>query len=100
MTADRIWAICATAVALAMAARFWWVNARARRYTKRATTWTAPSPDPGRYQVVYQFNGATQELYHGYDGLKARHAYEQAPMEAGMRVEFFEWGQRRGRKDA
>ena len=100
MTADRIWAICATAVALAMAARFLWVRRRAHTWTKLSTTWTAPSPDPGRYQVVYHFNGATQELYHGYDALKARHAFEFAPMEAGMHVEFYEWGARRGAKEA
>jgi hypothetical protein len=82
------------------AGRILWVALRARKWSKRSSTWTAPSPDPGRYQVVYHFNGATQELYHGYDGLKARHAFEQAPMEAGMTVEFFEWGQRRGKKDA
>ena len=62
--------------------------------------WRAPVPDPGRYQVVFHYRGETRELYHGYDALKARHAYELAPMEPGMTAEFYEWGARRGSKTA
>ena len=100
MTLDRIWAISATAVAVAMAVRFWWLRARTRRFTKPRASWTAPSPDPGRYQVVMHYNGEVRELFHGYDALKARHAFELAPMEAGVKVEFYEWGKQRGEKSA
>lgn len=89
-----VWAIAATVAACVATV------VALRKPQVKGGTWTAPSPDPGRYQVVYHFNGETRELFHGYDGLKARHAYELAPMEAGMHVEFYEWGQRRGEKKA
>jgi hypothetical protein len=98
MEPDRIWALSATAVALATAGRLFWT--KVRNPIRRTSTWTAPSPDPGRYQVVMHINGETREIFHGYDALKARHAFEFAPMEAGMSVEFYEWGERRGKKDA
>ena len=63
-------------------------------------SWQAPVPDPDRYQVVFHFRGETRELYHGYNGLEARHAFEAAPMEAGMTAEFYEWGALRGSKSA
>lgn len=111
MDGDRIWALSATAVALVTAVLALWAYIRFRREQRRYPritgpaqvvrgTWTAPSPDPGRYQVVFHFNGETRQVYQGYDPIQARHAYEQAPMEAGMQVEFYEWGQRRGKKEA
>lgn len=62
--------------------------------------WVAPVPDPGRYQVVFHISGETHELYHGFDPTAARHAYENAPMEAGMLVEFYDAGRLRGGKSA
>lgn len=92
-----LFAILATAVAVVEAVLLF-----AKRKPSRllGAQWRAPSPDPGRYQVVFHFQGETRELYHGYDALAARHAYEQAPMEAGMIAEFYEWGQKRGSKSA
>ena len=85
MAPDLVWAISATAMAVAMAVLAFWkhrqVVAERNRFPRIATplpnlrgTWTAPSPDPGRYQVIYHFNGETRELFHGYDPLKARQA--------------------------
>jgi len=111
MDGDRIWALSATAVALVTAVLALWAyirfRAEQRRYPRISAplpnlrgTWTAPSPDPGRYQVVMHYNGEARELYHGYDALKARHSFELAPMEAGVSVEFYEWGEQRGKKEA
>ena len=86
-----------SAVALAAALRLWSLR---RFHAPRGPKFHAPSPDVNRYLVVIHHGGNTFEQYHGYDGLKARHAYEDAPMEAGCRVEFYEWGERRGSRSA
>jgi hypothetical protein len=93
-----VWAIAATAAALVAAVLL--LRRRPKPPAFKASNWRPPFLDPGRYQVVFHFNGETRELYHGYDGLAARHAFERAPMEAGMIAEFFEWGARRGSKSA
>lgn len=100
MTPDRLWALASTAVAVAAAVFALRTRLRLWALRRKAHRWTIPAVDPGRYHVVFHLHGETHELYHGYDGLKARHAYEHAPMEAGMAVEFYEWGQNRGRRSA
>ena len=91
----EVYAGVVTAAAMTAAVRLW--------RTRRWRPWPgggfhAPTPDSNRYLVVMHLAGSTIEQYHGYDGVKARHAYEQAPMEAGCVCEFYEWGERRGRK--
>jgi hypothetical protein len=93
-----LFALLAAVIALFEAVLLLAKRKSASRSAKSA--WRAPVPDPDRYQVVFHLNGETRELYHGYDGLKARHAFENAPMEAGMTVEFYEWGAKRGEKVA
>lgn len=89
------WALLSTGAALLLARRLYqW------RPAAPSSAWKAPTPDPKRYQVVFHLGSETRELYCGYDGLAARHAYETAPLEAGMRVEFYEFGQKRGSKSA
>lgn len=73
---------------------------RFKRPRPQASGFVAPSPDPERYLVVMHHAGNTIQLYVGFDPVKARHAYELAPMEAGSTAEFYEWGHRRGAKTA
>jgi len=89
-----VWAIAATVAACVATV------VALRKPQVKGGTFFAPSPDVNRYLVVMLHDGRTIELYHGYDGLKARHAYELAPMEPGCVAEFYEWGASRGRKSA
>ena len=60
-----------------------------------------PTPDARRYNVLMHVpKGPPLQLYRGYDPVKAKLAYEGAPMEAGCRKEFWEWDQMRGSQEA
>lgn len=95
-----VYDVAATVAALVATVVAFRASGKLRRLTQGQRTWTAPSPNVDRYRVVFHLGGDTRELYHGYDALQARHAFEFAPMETGMQVEFYEWGQRRGEKKA
>ena len=98
MTFAEIYSVAATAALVGAAVLLW---RRRSRTPKARGRFFAPTPDVNRYLVVmHTAHGDTIECYHGYDGLKARHAYENAPMEPGCRAEFYEWGEPRGRKEA
>ena len=89
----EVWALLATAGLLGLAVRLWIVS-------HRKTKWSPPAFDPKRYQIVQHYAGETREIWHGLDPLKARHAYEQAPLQAGVVVEFYEFGKCRGKREA
>ena len=74
--------------------------ARWHRLKRFQAQWKPPSLDAGRYQVVMHYNGQTRELASGFDGVAVRHAFEDAALQPGVVVEFYEWGQCRGRKSA
>ena len=90
--------LLAVSAAVNIAAAFSLWSQRKSRFAK----WPkfVPIPDVKRYNVLMRYADDTRTLYRGYDGLKARNAYLDAGMQAGVTVEFWEWDQKRGSKSA
>lgn len=100
MSFGEVWAIFATAGCIGLAVRLFLQERRWRRVRTSSSQWAPPVLDAGRYQVVMHFEGETRELAHGFDPVAARHAYENAALQPGVVVEFFEWGKCRGKREA